>query len=143
MARAFFASIIATLIIAALIYANLRSGFLPEFNVLGEIQAFNLRLGLPASFNAAWITFGVVGVLIYGIMFAVLQPILPGSAASEGIWFGVVTAIITMTVVLPLAGRTVFAADQSAVFIASMVVTNLLYGLIVGVAFDAFASSDD
>lgn len=142
MARAFFASMIATAIVSALLYANIQTNFLPDFDFLTEIQMLNERLGFPSTMQAAWITHAVVGVVVLGLMFAFIQPILPGSAAGEGLWFGIVTALLSFTVMMPLAGNAVFAQDQDVVFIAALIAFNLVYGLIIAVSFDALSPSD-
>lgn len=143
MGRAISASVIATAILSALIYANAQTGFLPEFDLVREIRAFNERLGLPATTHAAWITHALVGVILYGVFYAFIEPILPGGAAGQGLAFGLVLFLIMMVAVMPLAGRTLFAQDMGAVFIGAMAGMNLLYGLVIGVAFDALTQTDD
>lgn len=142
MTRALFASALATAIITLLIYGNEQTGFLPELRILDDIRLLNERLGLPFTTQAAWMTHALIGVILYGVIYAVIQPILPGSAISEGISFGVITWLLMMVVLMPLTGRDLFAQDLGAVFIGATLALHLLYGLVIGVSYDALTSSD-
>lgn len=143
MVRAFVASIIATAIVSALIYANQAAGFVPSFDFIAEIGAFNARLGFPPTEDASWVTHAVVGVVLFGLLFLFVQPILPGSAAGEGIWFAIVTFLLCMTVMMPLAGNEMFATNLNVLFIAGVAGLNLVYGLTLSVVFDALTPRDD
>ncbi|MBJ3778735.1 DUF6789 family protein [Acuticoccus mangrovi] len=140
MARIFIAGIIATAIVSALMYVNVRMGFVPGFDMMAEIRAFDLRLGLPSTDRAVWFTHGIVGVVIYAVAYAVLQPILPGRGLVQGLFFGILTWLTMMAAVMPLAGHPMFARDLGIVFIGSALVINLVYG---GVLAATAAALDD
>lgn len=142
MIRAIFASAIATAIITLLIYGNEQTGFLPELSFLDDLATFNERIGLPTTPQAVWTVHAIIGVVLYGVVYAVIQPILPGSAASEGLWFGFITWLLMMVVFMPLTGRELFAQDLGTVFIGATFALHLLYGLVIGVSYDAMSASD-
>ena len=142
MARAIFAGIIATAVVSALMFMNSRAGFLPAFPLLSEIQAFNTRVGLPATEQAAWIVHAVIGVLLYGIVFALLQPILPGNGFAEGLTFGLITWLAMMTVFAPLAGHEIFLQDAPPIILAMTFGFHMLYGAVLGISFAALGDKD-
>lgn len=132
MGRALFAGTVATAIVSALIYVNVIMGFVPQLDLLAEIEAFNVRLGLPASETAAWATHVVLGVLVYGLAYAALEPILPGRALTAGLVFGIVTFLAMMVSFMPLAGRELFAQDLGPPAIGAALLLNLVYGGTLG-----------
>lgn len=141
MARALLASLIATAIVSALLYVNVRLGFLPAFDLLREIAAFNARLGLPATPNALWIMHAFIGVIVWGAVFAVVRPILMGSGIVEGFVFGIITFLAMMGFFMPLAGREIFAQDLGLPFIGGSLAFNLVYGTVLGAAMSAIEDS--
>jgi len=132
MGRALFAGVIATAIVSALIYVNVTMGFVPRLDMLGEIAAFNARIGLPAGEMAVWITHVVVGALVFALAFALLEPILPGRGFGAGLFFGAVTFLVMMVTVMPLAGREIFAQDLGPEAIGAALGLNLVYGGVLG-----------
>lgn len=141
MARALLASLIATAIVSALVYVNVRLGFLPAFNLPREIAAFNTRFGLPATENAVWIMHGFIGVVVWGVVFGVVRPILIGSGMVEGLVFGIITFLVMMVFFMPLAGREIFAQDLGGPFIGAALALNLVYGAVLGAAMSAIEDS--
>ena len=79
MARAIIAAALATLVAAGLVHLNGTVSGGPSVPLLADIQAFNLRIGMPGTPDAAWIAHAVLGVLVYGVLYALIQPILPES----------------------------------------------------------------
>jgi hypothetical protein len=139
MARALFAGIIATAIVSALVYVNAVAGAVAGFDLLADIRAFNGRIGLPVSPAALWVTHAVVGVVVYGSAFALLEPILPGRGVGAGVSFGFITWLAMVVSFMPLAGREPFTREDGAAMIAASLVIHLLYGGILGGAYAALS----
>ncbi|MCF3936046.1 hypothetical protein L1787_21895 [Acuticoccus sp. M5D2P5] len=137
MTRAFFAGIIATAIVSALLYLNARMDLLPQANLLDQIAAFNERLGLPTSSRAVWGTHAVFGVLIFPTIFAFLCHILPGRSFGQGCAFGIILWLAMMASFMPLAGHEVFARDLGAIFIGTMLAMCLIYGALLSITYVA------
>ena len=137
MVRAFIASVVATAITSVLVYVNARMAFVPQLDFLSEIAAFNGRIGLPTTENGVWATHLAIGVLVYGVAFACLQPVLPGRGALAGLWFGALAFVAMMASFMPLAGRAIFATDLGGPAIAVLLALHLVYGLVVGVSYAA------
>jgi hypothetical protein len=132
MARALLASLIATAVVSALIYVNVRLGFLPDFDLPTQIAAFNARLGLPTTVTAVWVVHSLVGVVVWGSVFAVIRPVLIGSGLLEGLVFGLLTFLAMMVFFMPLAGRGVFGGTIGLPFIGGALLMNLVYGAVIG-----------
>lgn len=142
MARALFAGIIATAIISALVYANATLGFLPEFDLLAEIGDFNARLGLPTTAQAAWATHAIIGSVVYGALFALLEPILPGGSMTEGLTFGLLAWLAMMVTFMPLAGNAIFAQNLPYTVAAATLGFHAVYGAVLGISYAALGESE-
>jgi len=138
MARAFFATLIATVAVTALMYMNVRLNLYPEFDILQDIEGFNARIGLPSTEQAVWVTHLLIGIVLYGVVFALIEPILPGRGIASGLWFGVITWLVMMLVFMPMSGHEIFALDLPPVFITMTLGLHLLYGGILGISWAAF-----
>ena len=137
MARAFFAGLIATALAGALLYANARMGVLPQIDLMAQIKAFNVRIGLPATGQAGWATHGVLGVGIFAVAFALIEPVLPGTGWIAGIVFGLLIWLAMMLSFMPLAGHEVLAQDLGTTAVAATLGFNLLYGIVFGLSYAA------
>lgn len=142
MARAIFAAVVATLAATGLIYLNGQAAGLPQFPLLSEIQVFNARIGMPTTLEGAWAAHAILGVLVYGIIFALIQPILPGGALMEGIVFGIITWLVMMVVFAPLTGHDLFMQDLPQVLVAMSFAFNVIYGAVLGLCFSAFGGRE-
>lgn len=142
MARAVFAGIIATAIVSALVYVNLRMEVLPQFQLLSEIGKFNARLGLPSSTQAAWATHVIVGVVLYGMVFALVQPIMPGGGTTEGVTFGLIAWLAMMVVFMPLAGHDIFAANLGYAIVAATLGVHVIFGAVLGISYAALSERE-
>lgn len=142
MGRALIASMIATAFISGVLYANGRLDLLPEFDLFAELGAFNARFGLPTTEQAVWLTHGIIGVVIYGVMYAVLRPILPGGGGLSGLVFGIITWLIMMVSFMPLSGHELFAQDLGPHFIGASAALHALFGLILGISYAALSDGE-
>ncbi len=141
MFRALFAAAVATAAVAAVVYFDASADILPQLNFLTEVANFNARLGLPLGGNSLWITHGVIGIVLFGLSFAFLQPVLPGGAVSEGISFGFLTWLAMMMVFMPLSGHEIFAQDLGPLAAVAALGLNLVYGIVLGVATAVFSGN--
>ncbi|MEM9222629.1 MAG: DUF6789 family protein [Pseudomonadota bacterium] len=143
MARALLASIFATAAVSVLVYFNARMELLPAFDLFADIGRFNERIGLPNTSQAIWLTHAIIGVIIFGAVFAIIQPILPGRGAVRGLWFGFIAWLVMMVAFMPLAQHEIFALDEGPTAAAMMLGFNLLYGIIFGITYSAFGEAND
>jgi len=143
MARAYFASIIATILASALLYLNASMHVFPAANLLVLIEAFNARFGLPDTDRAAWVTHLILGVVVFGLLFAVLRPILPGRGTVTGLWFGGLIWLLMMVTFMPLTGNEIFARNLGTAVAAMALGFNLLYGAVLGMCYTAFGLGED
>ena len=142
MTRAILAGIIATIVLSLLLIAQTYFGVLPEFQLIAEWQKLLASVGLPSDPAWAWVANSLVGAVFYGIVFAALEPILPGSGLSEGLAFGVIAWLVMMLVFMPLAGYGFFAVVLGAPVIFGTLAVHLVYGAAIGIAYKLLSEED-
>jgi uncharacterized membrane protein YagU involved in acid resistance len=142
MVRGFFAGLVATAIVSALVYANGALGFLPEFDLLDEIGDFNARIGLPATTQAAWATHAILGIVVYGAIYTLVMPILPGGSTASGVAFGLLAWLAMMVTFMPLAGHDLFAQNLPWTVVGATLAFNLVYGVVLGLCFGALGDAE-
>jgi len=136
-ARGVAAGFVATCVLSVLI---LTKRWLPQLDTIavmdGVARALALAAGLPAPF-AGWMWHFIVGCLVWGWIYAVMNPIIPGRRPmSKGLYFGFVITLLVWVAVLPLAGAGMFGMRLSAVQPFVSMAECLLYGLVLAVTYD-------
>ncbi len=122
------AGFIATIVTSIVILAQQASGIAPGFNLLDFIK--DAGAGQDTLF--AWIFHFVVGVVVWGGLFAVFSPHLPGPHWLRGLMFGVLTWLAMMLAFLPAAGMPIFALGTGAAIPMAALAVNLIFGVTLG-----------
>lgn len=106
-------------------------GLMPELNVarmLGTMMGDGPQLG--------WVGHFVIGTIIWGGLFAWLDPYLPGDSHwLRGVLFGVGPWILMMVVVMPMAGAGPFGMDLGIMAPVMTLVLHLIYGAVLGAVY--------
>lgn len=142
MTRGILAGIVATIVLSALMVANAVWDVVPALDLIGFVAGALATIGLPDGATAAWITHVVIGVLVYGLAFTALEPILPGNAFFEGIAFGLIVWLVMMLVLMPLSGHALFARDLGQPVILGTLVLGLVYGVVLGLTYGALEEKE-
>lgn len=81
-----------------------------------------------------WMAHVLIGAVLWGSLFALVEPTLPGAASLRGVLFAIGAWLVMMLVLLPWAGAGVFAArlDQPVRMTAGSIVLHLVYGWVLG-----------
>jgi hypothetical protein len=122
------AGLIATIVTTIVIFAQQAAGIVPAFNLIALIQT--AATGNDLVF--AWVFHFVVGVVVWGGLFAVFSPHLPGPHWVRGLIFGLLTWLATMLAFLPAAGMPMFALGSGAAIPMVALAINLIFGLVLG-----------
>jgi hypothetical protein len=125
------AGLIATIVITVLLFAQQAAGIAPDFNLISLIKS--AATGDDTIF--AWIFHFVIGVVVWGGLFAVFSPHLPGPHWVRGLIFGTLTWLAMMLAFLPAAGMPIFALGSGAVIPMGALALNLIFGLVLGEAY--------
>jgi uncharacterized membrane protein YagU involved in acid resistance len=79
-----------------------------------------------------WILHFLIGSVMYGVLFAVFSPHLPGPKWLRGAQFGVLAWLAMMVAFLPAAGLPIFAMGMGPEIPVSAFVIHLIFGVTMG-----------
>ncbi|GKW50853.1 DUF6789 family protein [Halomonas sp. NCCP-2165] len=135
--RGMWAGFVATLVISMIMILRLSAGIIPWYD---PIEIMNLAaqdlLGTPDSRLVGWGIHFAVGTLVWGMLFGLLAPYLPGrSGARRGLLFGLVAWLVVMVTVFPMAGSGLFGMGFGLVAPLSTLLAHVVFGLVIGSMF--------
>lgn len=137
LSRGIIAGLVATLVISMFMILRLSAGIMPWYNIV-EIMNLTAQslLGTPNSIVVGWIIHFVVGTLIWGTLFALWAPHLPGSSDTRrGLVFGLVAWLVVMITVFPLAGSGMFGMGFGLIAPISTLLGHIVFGLVLGATY--------
>jgi len=125
------AGFVATLVLSALMILNGIFSLVPQIDIIRLLTALG-TLSVPS----AWMDHFIVGVVVWGLLFAVYD-----SAAArpahwlKGIIFGVFAWLMMMVVFTPLAGAGFFGAKLGIEALIGLLILHLIYGFVLGATY--------
>lgn len=135
------ASLAGTLILSAIMMIKQMAGMVPEMNPIADFaEIAHSLLGIPAVPLVGWTLHFATGVFVWGTLFAVLQPTIPGSSLFKGLVFGIGAWLLMMCIFLPMAGHGFFGMNVGMVIPMMALMLHLVYGAVLGVTFGNLSS---
>jgi len=116
---------------------KLTSGTIPQLETIHFLdrvaKATARATGLPDPLTTGWLWHLTIGTLLWGTLFGIMLPVLPGRRYwVKGIAFGVIAGMLTMLMVMPLAGAGYFGMDLTLLDPVISLVYHLVYGVTLG-----------
>lgn len=127
----FIAGLCATVAVSMLMMVKAASH---QFSELHMIPTLAGVLGAPDNLMVALGAHLIIGTVIWGGLFALLAPRIPGqSSLLTGVIFGLCAWLLMMVVFMPLAGAGLFAVNRGA-YIVPLVTFfyHLIFGVVLG-----------
>jgi len=129
--KGMIAGLVATLVVSGLMLINSATELMPQIQIIQWLTAVG-TLSVPA----AWMDHFIVGVIIWGLLFAVYD----GAASRpapwlKGIIFGAFAWLMMMVTFMPLAGAGFFGAKVAISTHIGLLVLNLIFGAVLGVTY--------
>jgi hypothetical protein len=129
--KGMLAGFVATLVLTALMLINGAFELVPQINIIRLLTTLG-TLSVPS----AWMDHFIVGVVVWGLLFAVYD----GAAARpahwlKGIIFGVFAWLVMMVAFMPLAGAGFFGAKIGITAPAGLLMVHLIYGVVLGATY--------
>jgi hypothetical protein len=130
------ASFAATIVLSAIIVMKQLAGMVPQMNPIADLAGIaHSLLGVPAEPLVGWVLHFAIGAFVWGTLFAVLVPKIPGSIAIKGVLFGTGAWLLMMCIFLPMAGQGFFGINGGMVIPAMALMLHLVYGAVLGTVF--------
>ena len=106
-------------------------GLMPELNVIAMLGSM-----MNAAPVVGWVIHFMIGMIGWGVGFAIVFNILPGhSNLTKGISFAVTAWFLMMLVVMPMAGAGLFGLNMGMMAPAMTLMLHAIYGAVLGLVF--------
>ena len=129
------AGFVATVVLSVMMVAKGMRGIMPELDVIAMLSAM---MGAPAVMG--WMGHFMIGTLAWGIGFALLFDMIPGSSAvAKGVVFGIAAWLGMMVMVMPMAGAGLFGMAMGIMAPMMTLVLHVIFGAVLGAVFQAQA----
>src|SRR5262249_43274747 len=125
------AGFVATLVLSGIMVLNSMMDLAPQTNLIGLL----IKLG-TLSTPAAWMDHFIVGVVVWGLLFAVYD----GVAARPDYWlkgviFGGFAWLVMVVAFMPLAGAGFLGAKAGPSVLIGLLILHLVYGAVLGATY--------
>ncbi len=130
--RGIVAGLVATIVLSMLMIAKGMMGLMPELDMIAMLSSM-----MSAPPVVGWIAHLMIGVAIWGGLFAFFYDQLPGkNAILKGLFFGAVAWALMMIAVMPMAGAGFFGMNLGIMAPMMTLMLHLIFGLVLGLVFD-------
>ncbi len=128
------AGFVATVVLSALMLMKSMMGLMPELDVISMLTKM---MGASSS-TAGWVAHFMIGTVVWGGLFAALDPKLPGgSHLVKGIVFSVGAWVLMMVAVMPMAGAGLFGMKLGMMAPVMTLVLHVIFGAVLGGVYSA------
>ena len=125
------AGFVATVVLSAMMIAKGMMGVMPELDVAAMIGNM-----MGASVGVGWIVHFMIGTIAWGVGFAVLYGMIPGSSAVvKGVMFGIAAWLGMMILVMPMAGAGLFGMNFGIMAPIMTLVLHIIFGAVLGAVY--------
>jgi uncharacterized membrane protein YagU involved in acid resistance len=141
MGRGIIAGFIATVVLTVLMLVKEMIGLMPELNVISMLSTMaNAKMGMPATPMVGYLLHFVIGAIVFGVLFHVLNGSLPGgNQLMKGIVFGVVAWLLMMLLVMPMAGAGMFGMSMGTMAPVMTLLLHVIFGAVLGFSYSKLA----
>ncbi len=130
------ASLVGTIVLSAIMVMKQMAGMVPQMNPIADLVGIaHSLLGVPVVPLVGWVLHFAIGVFVWGILFAVLHPTIPGSNLIKGLIFGIGAWLLMMSIFLPMAGQGFFGTNVGIIIPVMALLLHLVYGAVLGITF--------
>ena len=132
------AGLVATAILSMLMVMKAAMGLMPTLDIISMLSGL-----MGCGPVRGWIADFMIGAFIFGGMFALLEPTLPGGKLwLKGVIFGVGAWLAMMLAVMPMAGAGFFGMNLGMVAPIMTLVLHVIYGAVLGCVYAALQSRE-
>ncbi len=141
--RSMIAGFIATVVLSLLMLLKGAMGLMPAMNVIAMLAGMaHSMLGLSAVPATGWLIHLLIGTVLWGLAFALLYRLLPGTTAlAKGVSFSVLAWLLMMLIPMPMAGAGLFGLHIGPMVAVMTLVLHLIWGVVLGYGFGKLAPS--
>lgn len=133
MTRGMIAGFVATIIMSLLMMGKAMMGVMPALDPIGMIA---MMMGMTTAM--AWVVHFMIGTVLWGGLFSLIQPRLPGGALwIKGIVFGIGAWLAMMVAMMPMAGAGLFGMQMGMMAPVMTLMMHIVFGAVLGAIYGA------
>lgn len=129
--RGIVAGLIATIVLSAIMIMKQMMGLMPELNVIAMLT----RMAGASTMVTGWILHFLIGAVAWGILFSMVNRILPGSNVMSGIYFSIGAWLLMVIMVMPMAGAGFFGLNLGVMAPVMTLVLHVIFGAVLGFSY--------
>ena len=135
------ASLVGTIVLSAIMVMKHLLGMVPQMNPIADLAGIaHSLLGVPDVPLVGWVLHFAIGAFVWGPLFAVLHPTIPGFNVIKGLIFGIGAWLLMMCIFLPMTGQGLFGMNVGMIIPVMALIFHLVYGVVLGIAFGKFSA---
>jgi len=137
------AGFVATTILSFLMVMKGVMELMPDLDAVKMLTVMSHDMaGLPESPVVGWGMHFMIGAVLWGGLFAVLNGLIPAEQQrNKGILFSVIAWLLMMTVVMPMAGAGLLGLKIGMMTPVATLMLHLIFGAVLGSAYDKLDSA--
>lgn len=124
------AGFVATVILAILMLTKKAMGIMPQLSMIGMLERVTDQ---PRS--VGWLIHFFVGTVFYGLLIAILAPMLPFDYWLDGVVIGLIGWVIASVTLMPAAGKGFFGLGIGATAFIVLMMMHVIFGALLGLIY--------
>jgi len=134
--RSMIAGFAATVVLSLLMMLKSAMGMMPQLDVIAMLGGMSERMMGVGGAGVAWLIHFLIGTVLWGVLFALLHDVLPGTGPIvKGISFGVLAWLLMMILPMPMAGAGFFGMAMGMMAPVMTLVLHVIWGAVLGAVF--------
>lgn len=129
--KGMIAGFVGTVVLSMLMIAKSMMGIMPQLDVIGMLSGM-----MSVSAAMGWIIHFLIGTIIWGGGFAVINGLIPGgNQVVKGIIFGIFAWLIMMVAIMPMAGAGFLGLNLGIMAPIMTMMLHVIFGAVMGVVY--------
>ena len=126
--KGIIAGLAATVVLSLLMMMKSAMGLMPGLDIIVMLSAM-----MASGLAVGWIAHFMIGAVIWGGLFALIAPRLPGGSLwLKGVLLGIGAWVLMMVAVMPMAGAGFFGMKLGMAAPVMTLVLHVIYGAVLG-----------
>lgn len=129
--RGMLAGFIATIVLSGMMVIKTMMGVMPELDVIDMLSNM-----MGVSLAMGWIAHFMIGTIVWGGGFAILNGAIPGSTQLvKGVIFGIGAWLLMMIGPMPMAGAGLFGVKMGMMAPVMTLILHVVFGAVLGLVY--------
>jgi hypothetical protein len=127
--------LVATIALSIIMVVKTKMGVMPELNAIKMLAGM-----MGSSLIMGWVAHFIIGIFVWGILFALLVNKLPGGVMISAILFSIGAWLIMMLGPMPMAGEGLFGLKLGMMAPVATLMLHIIWGVVLGFVYKRVVS---